>query len=773
MNRLFHQLLRCLPLMAMVFACSSDKDATSIQKAEIVPQPKSIQYQEGKFVLNQDTPIIYPEGDPVLEKTAELLQGYIMGALGFAPKIAAGTPSDDGIVLTAANQDASEAYELTVSNDRILINGQSAKGTFYGVQSLRQLIPAKAKGNEVAISAMQIQDSPRFSYRGMHLDVARHFFDTDFVKTYIDLIAMHKMNTFHWHLTEDQGWRIEIKKYPKLTSVGSQRKETVVGHAGRSNEYDGQPYGGFYTQEEIKEIVQYAQDRFITVIPEIELPGHSLAALAAYPQFGCKGEHYDVATTFGIFDEVYCAGNDSTFLFLQDVLDEVVALFPSEYIHIGGDECPKASWENCPKCQARINSEGLEDEHELQSYFIRRIEKYLNSKGRQIIGWDEILEGGLAPNATVMSWRGMHGGIEAARQKHDVIMTPGSHVYFDHYQSLDKEVEPLAIGGFTTVSKVYEFEPVPEELSEEEQQYVKGAQANVWTEYMKSSEQVEYMILPRMAALSEVLWSAKEDRNLEDFKPRLLHAISYYEQMGLNYAKHIFDAEIAASPNPETGKVEVALSTFSSEPIYYTLDGSEPNQQSEQYKGEKLSIDKPVTLKATTFLNGEKGMVKSETIQLNIASFKPMQLLKAPSSRYEKYTPALNDGLRGIMNFGSGAWVGFLHGDLEAVIDLKQPTEISEVKVGTLVQAGSWIFGARSLKVYTSDDGKAYKEVASETFPETTQEQKDMITDLTASFDKVSAHYLKVVVERQDKLPEWHKGSGQNAYLFVDEIIVQ
>ncbi|MEH0152823.1 glycoside hydrolase family 20 protein [Limibacter armeniacum] len=753
-------------------ACQVQSGQVVVSKAEVIPQPAFIEYGQGYFNLNSATPILYPENDVALEKTARLLQGFIKASLGFEPEVRIGDKQAEGIVLVSENKGEAEAYELEVNDKQILITGASAKGAFYGIQTLRQLIPAHSD-KVVRIAAMHIKDAPRFSYRGMHLDVSRHFFDTSFVKQYIDLIAMHKLNTFHWHLTDDQGWRIEIKQYPKLTSIGSKRKETLVGHADRSKEYDGQPYGGYYTQDEIKEVIKYASDRYITIIPEIEMPGHALAALSAYPELGCTGGPYEAATTFGVFDDVFCAGNDSTFHFIENVLDEVMALFPSEYIHVGGDECPKASWEKCAKCQARIKAEGLKNEHELQSYFITRMEKYLNSKGRQIIGWDEILEGGLAPNATVMSWRGMEGGIDAAKSKHNVIMAPNSHMYFDAYQSLNKETEPLAIGGYLNVEKVYSFEPVPEALEESEQGYIIGAQANLWTEYIATPEHVEYMVLPRMAALSEVLWSDKKVRDIDSFKPRLLHLINYYGEMRLNYAKHIFDVDIETVANAETGKVEVKLSSFSNGELYYTIDGSEPDEKSNQYTGKVLEIDDNSVFKAVSFFNNKKGVTKTEAIPLSKSSFKPLTLLSQPSSRYQKFVSALNDGLRGTMIFGNGAWVGINQGNLEALIDLEKKEPVSRVKVGTLVQAGSWIMGARSLKVYSSYDGQGFTLLAAKTYPETKQGSKDTIVDLEVNFEAVNTQYLKVVVERQGKLPTWHTGKGKNAYLFVDEIIVE
>ena len=386
------------------------------------------------------------------------------------------------------------------------------------------------------IPAVEITDYPRFEYRGMHLDVARHFFPVEFVKKYIDLLAMHKMNRFHWHLTEDQGWRIEIKKYPKLTEIGAWRDSTLIGNYG-SGVYDNVRHGGFYTQEEIKQVVAYAQKRHITIIPEVEMPGHSSAALAAYPEFGCFDKEYHVTSTWGVFEDIYCP-KEETFDFLEDVLVEVMELFPSKYIHIGGDEAPKKQWEESEIAQEVIKREGLKDEHELQSYFIERIEKFLNENGRQIIGWDEIMEGGLAPQATVMSWRGEAGGIQAAKIQHDVIMTPNGTNYFDHFQAEPTADEPISIGGMTTLEDVYNYEPIPEELTPEEAKYILGSQGNVWSEYLHSGKKVEYMAYPRATALAEVVWSSVENKDWEDFLERLQTHFNRLDILDVNYAKH-------------------------------------------------------------------------------------------------------------------------------------------------------------------------------------------------------------------------------------------
>lgn len=531
---------------------------------QIIPKPVSLETSKGRFLVDSKTKVSATSNlENEANYLAELLSHLSNTAIAFE------TGSSNGNIQLKIDDtiENEEGYTLSVSYDNIVISGKTSKGVFYGIQTLKQLMPPsmETKTAELTIPAVNIKDNPRFVYRGMHLDVGRHLFPVDFIKKYIDLIAMHKMNTFHWHLTEDQGWRIEIKKYPKLTEIGSKRYGTIIGRLHKEEGNNETEYGGFYTQEEVKDIVKYATKRHVAIIPEIELPGHASAAIASYPFLSCFPDEPTVVTnnmgskvgkeiqangrpkivqeTWGVFDDVFCAGDEKTFQFLEDVLAEVIPLFPSEYIHIGGDECPKSNWKRCAKCQKRMKGNNLANEHELQSYFIQRIETYLNTKGKKIIGWDEILEGGLAPNATVMSWRGEKGGIEAAKQHHDVIMTPGHTCYFDHYQTENKENEPLAIGGKTTVADVYAYEPTSKELTEEESKYILGAQGNVWTEYMKTPDYVEYMILPRMTALSEVVWSPKESKDWGDFKARLNTMKAFYDAMGLHYAKHVFETK--------------------------------------------------------------------------------------------------------------------------------------------------------------------------------------------------------------------------------------
>jgi hexosaminidase len=532
-----------LVLSSILVTFSSCQQTSNEMENSIIPVPLKQEAHKGVFSVTPETKIVCSNQEGIL-KVAHYLAIAIGKYASFTPEVLTTDVVESGdhdIVLlldTTCTDLNNEGYRLQVRRRGVEIHANQPVGLFYGVQSLLQLFPVSFFSGELTgainINGIQVVDEPRFSYRGMHLDVCRHMFPVSFIKEYIDMLAMYKFNTFHWHLTEDQGWRLEINQYPKLTEIGAFRDSTIVGHAGvRPEVYDGKPYGGFYTQDEVREIVQYASDRMITIIPEIELPGHSLAALAAYPELACTEGPFQVATTWGVFEDIYCP-KEETFTFLENVLTEVMELFPGTYIHIGGDEAPKKRWEESAFCQNLMKKEGLKDEHELQSYFIQRIETFLNSHGRKLIGWDEILEGGLSPNATVMSWRGTEGGIAAAQQGHDAIMTPGSHCYFDHYQA-DPETQPLAIGGFTPLEKVYGYEPVPEELSAEEAQHILGAQANVWTEYITTPEQVEYMVLPRMAALAEVNWSQPTNKNYEDFQTRMTYHFDVYAALGYNY----------------------------------------------------------------------------------------------------------------------------------------------------------------------------------------------------------------------------------------------
>lgn len=521
---------------------------------DVVPFPSKIEVDtagvaDKYFALDEKT-VIYC-AQPELANEAELFAGYIKPLTGIDMKTADAQPSKNYVALTVdASLANPEAYKIEIKPEDITVSGGSAAGVLYGLQTLRKAVPDAGEHN-VLYPVGVVEDSPRFAYRGAHLDVGRHFFPTDSVKTYLDMMALHNMNTFHWHLTEDQGWRIQIDKYPNLTEVGSKRRGTTIGH--NTAEIDTIPVGGFYTKDEIRDIIDYAAKRHITIIPEVDLPGHMQAALASYPELGCTGGPYEVWCNWGVTDQVLCAGNDSVYTFLDDVLGEVADLFPSEYIHIGGDECAKGEWEKCANCQAKIKELGIKADKEhtaeqkLQSHVTKHVSDFLASKGKKIIGWDEILEGGIADDATVMSWRGEAGGIKASEMGHDVIMTPNTYLYFDYYQSPDKDKQPLAIGGNLPIDKVYSYEPVTEAMTPEQAAHIKGVQANVWTEYIPTFAQVQYMALPRWAALAEIQWMQPGTRDYAAFYKRLQHLAKIYDAEGFNYCTLAFEDENAGA----------------------------------------------------------------------------------------------------------------------------------------------------------------------------------------------------------------------------------
>ena len=638
----------------MLLSCNTEVKEANYQ---IIPLPQeiSVMDQAAPFILSNGTKIMYPEGNEKMQKNAEFLASYIKDLTGKSLAVQAGTDGKGIILQLGGNAENPEGYQLKVTSDQVVISGPTEAGVFYGIQTLRKSIPV-AQGVDIALPAVEINDYPRFSYRGAMLDVSRHFFPVDSVKRFIDMLALHNINRFHWHLSEDQGWRIEIKSRPELTEIGSKRAETVIGH--NSGKYDGKPYGGFFTQEEAKEIVAYAAERHITVIPEIDMPGHMQAALAAYPNLGCTGGPYEVWKIWGVSEDVLCAGNDETLKFIEDVLGEIIQIFPSEYIHVGGDECPKVRWKTCPKCQARIKALGIKGDKKhsaeayLQSFIITHAEKFLNGKGRQIIGWDEILEGGLAPNSTVMSWRGESGGIEAAKQHHDVIMSPNTYLYFDYYQSKDVENEPEAIGGYLPIERVYSYEPMPKSLTPEEQKYIKGVQANLWTEYIPTFSQVEYMELPRMAALAEVQWTMPAKKNYEDFHVRALKAVEELKKSGYN---------------PFELKNEI---------------------------GNRPGADKPVEHLAVG---------KKVTYGLDAAYY--------PGYAAGGDT-ALVDGVRGGWTYGDKRWQGFIDKKrMDITIDLEKETELHFIGADFMQVCGPEVFMPAEVIISISDDGKDFTEL--------------------------------------------------------------
>lgn len=744
----------------------------------VIPQPVRAFIREGKFELKADTRIHFPQGQADWETAAQYFMAVAQAATGFQLvgqpyKAPIGQPRSNGIYFIPDEKvDQSEGYELEIMPDFVAIRARTAAGAFYGVQSLRQMFGAKMaspvplKDSTWTAAACIITDYPRFGYRGMHLDVSRHFFPVDFVKRYIDLLAIHKFNRFHWHLTDDQGWRIEIKKYPKLQSVAACRQETVVGHATDAPaQYDGKEYCGYYTQAEVKEIVDYARKRFITIIPEIEMPGHASAALAAYPELGCTGGPYAVATTWGVFDDVFCAGNDKTFEFVTGVLDEVCGLFPGEYIHIGGDECPKERWKACAKCQKRMATEKLKDEHELQSYFIRRAGEVLAKHKKKLIGWDEILEGGLAPSATVMSWRGTEGGIAAAKAGHNAIMSPGSHCYFDHYQS-NPSTEPLAIGGFTTLQRVYSYEPIPTELGEQEARFILGAQGNVWTEYMETPAQVEYMAFPRACALSEVLWVSAGKKSWEDFARRLKNHFKFLDRMEVNYARSYYDVKSSYSG----GYVSLNTSDRTAQ-VKYTRDGSDPKPTSAGFYS-PVGLTQSTTIKAVSVVDGKlAGKILTVHYLVHKALGKPYTLSQQPTQYTGGERHGLTNGVAGALR-GWNDWVGLTGSDFDPVIDFGEPTAFSKVTTHFLNSKYSWIYPPRSIEIFISDDGQTFKSVGKKDL-DANGLQGNSVETVAFSVPNTSARYLKLVAKAFGPIPEGAPGAGKAPWLFLDEIIVE
>lgn len=685
----------------------------------VIPQVQNLSVKDGDvYVFDSSRKLVYDNQDS--RRSLELFAQDLEELVGIRPSVAAGTSEDakGNVYFTLGLQDGrKEAYSINVSSDGILVRAVAPEGIYRATRTLLKSVGTE-KTSSVEFPSAEVSDWPRFGYRGLMLDVSRHFSDVEMVKRTIDMLALHQLNIFHWHLTDDQGWRIEIKSHPELTEVGAWRDDTVVGRYLGGTDYptDGKRHGGFYTQEQIREIVAYAKERYIEIIPEIDLPGHTSAVLAAYPQLGCEDKEYKVANRWGVIRDVLCAGNPASLDLFKDIMDEVCDLFPGKYIHLGGDECVKDRWKACPKCQKKIRELGLKDgsryskEDYLQSWFMGEVASYVQSKGKRVIGWDEILEGVPMDDSVIMSWRGTEGGITAARMGHDVVMTPTSDMYFDQSQTLASQLEEIPVGGFINVMKVYSYEPLPASLTPEQQKHILGCQANVWCEYMPEERIRQYQILPRLAALSEVQWTMPERKNYKDFLKRLPKMLSIYDHYGYNYAKHIFDVACSYSVNVEKGSLEVSLSTLGNDPIYYTLDGTSPQTKKAMlYDDTPIVISSPSELKVSVLRNGK--FTKEETLfklDCNKATFKKVNI-STTLNIMQAHLPheILTDGIVGSLRCDDYRWMSCT-GRMSLVLDLGKSESFSRIGWVALNSQSENILVPQNVKIQISEDGKQY-----------------------------------------------------------------
>ncbi len=764
MNRLS---LLILSLSAALFVRSNASDIDF----RTVPLPRSVALTPGAdpFRLGGNTAISAPDS---LAPEAQLMDTCLP-----EPTQPAG-PS--GIIsLRADLYDSNpEAYTIEISPDTLTINGASRAGTFYGIQTLRKALAGATPAADgfIEIPAGRVYYYPRFGYRGMHLDVARHFFPVDSVKIYLDMMALHGLNRFHWHLTDDQGWRIEIKSRPRLTEIGSRRPATIIGRTGPG--YDGIPVEGYYSQEEVADIIDYAARRHITVIPEIDLPSHMQAALASYPELGCTGGPYEVWQRWGISPDVLCPGNDATMQFLEDVITEVAAMFPGPYIHIGGDECPRTRWEECPKCQHRISelglkaTDGVSAEAQLQGYVTAFACDVARRCGKRAIGWDEILESSAPDDAVVMSWHSVSGGLEGVKRGHQVVMTPSQYCYFDYFQSPDGPDEPFAVGGLNDVSHVYSLEPVLPSFTEGEAALVLGCQANLWTEYVKTLSHAQYNVLPRMAALAEVAWTAPELKDYEDFRQRLLPLMKEYDRQGYNYARHVVEVAVDFEPDTISGALVMTCSALPGYTIRYTLDGSEPTTESAPYAGPVSLIDDCI-IKVNAFSpEGRPGHATSDTLAITPLTFGHCEIASQPYYVYAfKGAPQLVDGLVGTKYFRTGRWLGFSKNPLDATITLRRPAQLGSVTFRTVVKPVDALADAASATLYgLPADSDEWIELAAETYPPDNPAADHHISTHTLSFEPRTLRAVRLVAEPVAMLPPEHPQGGWPALMFVDEI---
>lgn len=705
-------LLIC-PLLAV--ACNK----RVVADYNVIPQVQNLSVKDGDvYVFDSSRKLVYDNQDS--RRSLELFAQDLEELVGIRPSVAAGTSEDakGNVYFTLGLQDErKEAYSINVSSDGILVRAVAPEGIYRATRTLLKSVGTE-KTSSVEFPSAEVSDWPRFGYRGLMLDVSRHFSDVEMVKRTIDMLALHQLNIFHWHLTDDQGWRIEIKSHPELTEVGAWRDDTVVGRYLGGTDYptDGKRHGGFYTQEQIREIVAYAKERYIEIIPEIDLPGHTSAVLAAYPQLGCEDKEYKVANRWGVIRDVLCVGNPASLDLFKDIMDEVCDLFPGKYIHLGGDECVKDRWKVCPKCQKKIRELGLKDgsryskEDYLQSWFMGEVASFVQSKGKRVIGWDEILEGVPMDDSVIMSWRGTEGGITAARMGHDVVMTPTSDMYFDQSQTLASQLEEIPVGGFINVMKVYSYEPLPASLTPEQQKHILGCQANVWCEYMPEERIRQYQILPRLAALSEVQWTMPERKNYKDFLKRLPKMLSIYDHYGYNYAKHIFDVACSYSVNVEKGSLEVSLSTLGNDPIYYTLDGTSPQTKKAMlYDDTPIVISSPSELKVSVLRNGK--FTKEETLfklDCNKATFKKVNI-STTLNIMQAHLPheILTDGIIGSLRCDDYRWMSCT-GRMSLVLDLGKSESFSRIGWVALNSKSENILVPQNVKIQISEDGKQY-----------------------------------------------------------------
>lgn len=744
----------------------------------LIPQPAVLKVHAHSFLIQPGTSLqVDPSALGQLRPTADWFRSAIHDLSGIDLSTVQGGKGSIRLRLDPSMPGGTESYRLNVTSGQVLVTAAAPAGIFYALQTLLQTLPPIRTNADLRVPGMTVEDAPRFAWRGLHLDVSRHFFGPEVIRRYIDLMARYKLNRFHWHLTDDTGWRLEIKRYPALTRTGAWRVDhTEKPYGARPQALPGQvpTYGGYYTQQQVREIIAYARDRHVTIIPEIEMPGHAAAAIASYPALSCSrktqlpmtgGNYHGVSTNF-------CPGNDTVFAFLRDVLTEVMDLFPSTYIHIGGDEVDKSPWKACPRCQTRMKAEGLQSEEELQSWFIKRVEKYILARNRRMIGWDEILEGGLAPSATVMSWRGEAGGIAAARMGHDVIMTPGNPCYFDHYQA-GPEGEPLAIGGMNTLRSVYAYEPVPAELVGDKERYVLGAQANVWTEFITTPDHLEYMILPRMPAMAEVLWSPQKQRDWEGFRQRIRQHMHDFDQQGLRYSKGNFKVDIL--PQSIDGKLEVALSTEASDAeIRYTLDGSDPTVTSNRYTA-PIPLRASGLLKAVTVVDGQvMGHTPArQAFDFHAGLGAQVQYRQPPSRAYmASGQNALVDGVRGLHAVGR-YWHGFEGRDLVATVDLGTVKPIKTVSLGCLQRYSDWVFMPLSVTFELSDDGETFQPIATLPDPIGPEHRSSAIHDFKATVESTRARYIRVTARAREGCPKGHPGEGKPSWIFADELVVE